>query len=272
MEHGQWLVIVEPRMSRLAGKVAVVTGGGTGLGRSIACLYAEEGAKVVVADIREPDGEETVRLVREAGGEASFVLTDVRSAADVAGMVEYAVTRFGALHIATANAGILGRGAWKSLAEIPEDEFDEIMDVNFRGVWLTFKYAIPALRAAGGGVLTATSSLAAHRGIPNAAAYCSSKGAIVALVKALAVELAPDIRVNAVSAGGMRTEFAVHAREALGGVDPESIRPEVGRQTFGRVSDPREVAFAHLFLACDESSYVTGQTFRVDGGRSVVSV
>lgn len=205
-----------PGSPRLAGKVAIVTGGGTGLGRAIALRYAEEGARIVIGDVRAEPANQTVELIEAIGGEAVFVATDVTDSGQVQALVATAESRFGRLDIMTANAGILGRGAYKRLVEIDEDEADEIMNVNFGGVFRSFKYAIPAIRRTGGGAMTATASLSAHRGKPDLPVYAASKGAVVALVRSLAVDLAPEIRVNAVSPGAVLTELAIHTAEAQG--------------------------------------------------------
>lgn len=257
-------------MSRLQGKVAIVTGGATGLGKAIATLYAEEGARVVVCDIREPEGEQTVQAIRSAGGTATFTRVDVANAAEMQSAVDTAEREFGALHVMTANAGILGRGTGKSLVDMSEAEIAEIMSVNWLGVCLSFKLAVPAIRRSGGGAMTTTASVAAHRGRAKLPVYCASKGAVVALVRSLALDLAPQIRVNAVSAGSIETEIGVHAAQARG-VDPADFETGGARvKPFGQ-ADPREVAYAHLFLASDEASYVNGQALMVDGGKSVAT-
>jgi NAD(P)-dependent dehydrogenase (short-subunit alcohol dehydrogenase family) len=264
-------------MGRLTGKVAIVTGAATGLGRAIAQVYAEEGAKVVVSDIRADEAEATARSIREDGGEAIAVRTDVSRSADVQELVATAERELGALHIMTANAGILGRGSGKSLVDMSDEEFAEIMDVNCGGVVLCFKHSIPAIRRAGGGAMTATASLAAHRGYADLPAYCTSKAAVTGLVRSLAADLAPEIRVNAVAAGSMQTELGVHTAE-LKGIDPAELvtrrRGQAGAgardDAFARVAHPREVALAHLFLASDEASFITGQSLLVDNGRSIL--
>lgn len=263
-------------MGRLDGKVAIVTGAGTGLGREIAVLYAEEGAKVVVADVREKEAGETVERIRLAQGEAFFVPTDVAVREQVRALIEATEQRYGALHVMTANAGILGRGAGKRLEALTEEEIEQIMAVNFWGVCHALKYAVAPIRRAGGGAMTVTASLAGHYGYADLPAYAASKHAIIGLTRSLAADLAPTIRVNAVSAGSMVTEIGAHAAEAKGldssqatsHRDPQAVQGAT-KEHFRAL--PRQVAYAHLFLASDEASFVNGQALIVDGGRTAVA-
>jgi NAD(P)-dependent dehydrogenase (short-subunit alcohol dehydrogenase family) len=257
-------------MGKVDGKVAIVTGGATGLGRAIAAVYAREGAKVVVADVRPDEAQETMRAIADVGGEGSFVECDVTDGTAVEALVAHAVKTFGTLNIVTANAGILGRGSHKSLIDMTDDEFHQIMNVNFYGAYHCFKHAIPELQRAGGGTMTATTSLAAHRGYAKLPAYCASKGALVALVRSLAADLAPHIRVNAVSAGPMKTEIAKHMLEDKGENAADAEAGQLRQEPSGR-ADPDEVARVHLFLASEDSSFINGQAVLVDGGQSIFS-
>lgn len=251
---------------RLAGRVAIVTGAGTGLGREIARLYAREGAAVVVSDIRADDGAETVRSIEAAGGEATFVEANVARSDEVSALVAAAEERYGALHVMTANAGVLGPGATKPLVDTTDEEFEGVLAVNLLGAARAFRYAIPAIRRAGGGAMTATSSIAAQRGIPSLPLYCASKGGVEALVRALAVELWPEIRVNAVTAGSMTTPILDHWLEEQG-LPPQQETP---LQATSVISDPAVVARTHLFLVSADSAFVTGHSLVADGGRSVL--
>jgi NAD(P)-dependent dehydrogenase (short-subunit alcohol dehydrogenase family) len=259
------------RPSRLEGKVAIVTGGGTGIGRATAQLYAQEGAKVVVADIRAEDAEETMRSIRDSGGEATFVSADVSRGSDVEGLVGQTEELYGALHVVTANAGILGRASMTPLVDLSEEDVEQVMGVNFWGVWRSFKHAIPLVRRSGGGSFTATASVAAVRGYAGLSSYCASKAAVCGLVRSLALELAGEIRVNAVAPGGVATEIQRHTAEETGKpyVSPASGKTEDAAPWY-RIADPSELAHAHLWLASDDSSFVTGQTLVVDGGRATV--
>jgi len=250
-------------MTQLDGRAAIVTGGGTGIGRATARLYGSEGARVVVADTREDEGETTVGLIRSAGGEAVFVKADVTSEVDIENVVARAEQDFGAVHIMTANAGILGAASHKRLSEIALDEFIAVLRVNLVGVFLAFKHALPAIERAGGGAMTATASICAHRGVAQMDAYSASKGGIVGLVRSLAADAAPRVRVNAVSPGAISTEIKSHYRSETGRATPPGAE-QAGSPT--PLGDAHDIAKAHLFLVSEQSGFITGQSLIVDGG------
>jgi NAD(P)-dependent dehydrogenase (short-subunit alcohol dehydrogenase family) len=254
---------------RLEGKVAVITGAGSGLGRASALLFAGEGARVVVADIVDADGEETVRLIRESEGEALFVHVDVSRADDCEKMVRSAVDSYGRLDIMFNNAGV--PGAVGAVADLSEDDWNQTMSVNVTGVFLGTKYAVAEMLKAGGGVIVNTSSAAAIVPTRLGGAYGTSKAAIVGLTKATAMDYArKNIRANCILPGPMETAYFTKT----GGGDPSrmaAIREKIqSQQPSGRFAQPEEVARVALFLASDESSFMTGAAVAADGGRLLV--
>ncbi len=242
------------------GKVALVTGGGSGIGRASALAFAREGARVVVADVAVDGGEETVRLVAEAGGEATFVRTDVSQAADAQAMVQRAVEAYGRLDFAHNNAGVLGGRS--PTAECSEDEWDAIMAVNLKGVWLCLRYEIPAMLETGGGAIVNTASSAGLVAVRNMPAYVASKHGVAGLTKAAAVDyVRRGIRVNAVCPGFINTPL-------IQGFDQSGAREVV--LPIGRLGTPEEVAEAVVWLCSDAASYVTGHLLAVDGAMTAV--
>jgi NAD(P)-dependent dehydrogenase (short-subunit alcohol dehydrogenase family) len=252
-------------MPVLDGKVAVITGGATGLGAVIAEVYVGAGARVVIGDIRADEAEATAAKLRGDGRDATAQVTDITDSASVGALMRRAEEEYGPVNIVTANAGILGRGHKKSIVDVTEDELRQIMEVNFIGTWFTFQHGITALQRAGGGALSVTCSTSASRGTAKAPAYAASKGAILALMRSAAVDLWPEIRVNAISPGAMATQLGVHVAE-----EKAMDVSEVTAQAHNVVAaDPIESALAHLYVVSPESAGVTGQDITVDRGATV---
>jgi NAD(P)-dependent dehydrogenase (short-subunit alcohol dehydrogenase family) len=247
--------------TELAGKVGIVTGGTSGIGRDAAILFAEAGAKVVVAGRREAEGNKTVDLVRAAGGEALFVKTDVSKASDVEQLVQKTVEKFGRLDVAFNNAGI--EGVWVPITEQSEEDWDRTIDINLKGVWLCLKYEIrQMLKQGGGGAIVNMSSIAGLMGGADAAAYCATKHGVIGLTKAAALENARSgIRVNVVCPAVIETPMG----ERLFGA-PEMKKYSLGLHPLGRFGTPMEVAEAVLWMCSDRASFMTGQPLVLDGG------
>jgi 3-oxoacyl-[acyl-carrier protein] reductase len=247
-------------MNRLSGKVAVVTGAASGFGAGVAERFVEEGARVVLADLDPAAGE---RTAREIG--ADFVAADVASAADSGRMIATAIERFGRLDILVNNAG--RPQAPTSIVETDEQEFDRLMGVNAKAIYLAARHAVPVMRRQGGGVILNTVSVAAIRPRPNLAAYNASKGAALVLSKSLAIELAPDrIRVNAICPGPGDTPMLA---TFVGGDSDAHRAAFLSSIPLGRLCSPRDIAEAMVFLASDEASFITGVVLEVDGGRCI---
>lgn len=249
-------------MTRLEGKVAVITGAGNGMGREAAVLFAREGARVVVADVQEAAALESVEAVRAVGGEAVSVVADVSRAADVEAMVRTAVETFGALHVLYNNAGIFPADDG-SATETPESTWDRVMDVNLKGVWFGCRFGIPAMLESGGGAIVNVASFVALMGAATAQiAYTSSKGGVLAMTREIAVEFArKGIRANALCPGPIDTPLLA---ELLS--DPARRERRLVHIPMGRLGRPDELAKAALFLASDDSSFMTGAALVVDGG------
>jgi NAD(P)-dependent dehydrogenase (short-subunit alcohol dehydrogenase family) len=250
---------------RLKGKVAFITGAGAGMGREASVLFAEEGARVVVADIDGKAAAETVRLVEKAGGQALAVTGDVAIEADVRGMIEQGVGRFGALHVLYNNAGVDAAGG---VLEGTEADWDRCLDVNAKGTFLGSKFAAPEIEAAGGGSIINQGSVAALVGVREFAAYCAAKGAVVSLTRAMAMDLAPrSIRVNCVCPGTVFTPLMEPMVRKRGGGDlQKGLELTIQKYPVGRLGTPEDVARVALFLASDDAAFVTGAVYTVDGG------
>ena len=248
-------------MGQLDGKVALITGAGSGIGRASALAFAREGAKVAVADIVVEGGEETVRMVKEAGGEAFLIKVDVSNAADVEAMVNTVVDTYGRIDCAYNNAGIEGRLA--STDEYPEDVFDKVIDINLTGVWLCMKYELPHMLKQGGGAIVNTASGAGLIGVAGMSAYVASKHGVVGLTKTAALEYAKSgIRVNSVCPGLIQTPMV----ERITAEQPQLGEALVAAEPVGRTGKPEEIAESVVWLSSDAASFVTGHAMSVDGG------
>lgn len=247
---------------RLQNKTALITGGGSGIGKASSLLFAREGAKLVVVDLKKDAAEATASEIRDAGGEASAFAADVSKAKDAEAMVAFAEERYGALHVAFNNAGVF-HPKDESVTTTTEDIWDMVIDVNLKGVFLGCKYEIPALLRAGGGSIINTASFVAVMGaaVPQIA-YTASKGGVLAMTREMAVEYArQNIRINALCPGPVETPLLA---ELL--ADPARRNRRLVHIPPGRFGRAEEMANAALFLASDESSFVNAATFLVDGG------
>jgi 2-keto-3-deoxy-L-fuconate dehydrogenase len=251
---------------RLKDKVAVITGAGAGIGRASAVLFAREGARVVCADLDPATGEETLVLLRAAGGEGTFFQGDAADSGSVRSLVELAADRFGRLDVFFANAGVVPGG---TVTECSEEDWDRTMAINARSVFLACKHAIPVMRQTGGGAIVCTSSVAGLAGVKNRAAYSASKMAVVGLVKSVALDYVADgIRINAICPGTVDTP-SLHQRLRATGDYESALTQFVARQPMGRLGTAEEIAALALYLASNESAYMTGAAIVIDGGLSL---
>jgi NAD(P)-dependent dehydrogenase (short-subunit alcohol dehydrogenase family) len=245
---------------RLEEKVALVTGGASGIGRATALTFAREGAKLVIADMNEEGGQQTVHMLTEQGGEAIFVRTDVSKAVEVQALISTVVETYGRLDCAHNNAGISGGGRART-AEYAEDTWHQVIAVNLTGVWFCMKYEIPQMLSQGSGAIVNTASVAGLIGGRGLAAYVASKHGVVGLTKTAALEYAQQgIRVNCVCPGVIQTPMTERALS-----DP-ALKAQITARPIGRVGTPEEVAEAVVWLCSDAASFVTGHTMTVDGG------
>ena len=248
-------------MTEFDGKVALITGGGSGIGRATALSFAREGAQVIIGNRNVERGEETVAMIRKAGGTASFKRTDVLVTAEIEALVEHAVKTYGRLDLAFNNAGV--EGEVRPLIEQTEANYDAVMDVNVKGVWLSMKYEIPRMLKQGGGAIVNCSSVAGLIGFPNVAIYIASKHAVIGLTKTAALEYsAQGIRINAVNPAVIDTEMVDRLADGLS-MTKDNLATLHPIRRIGRVE---EVAEAVLWLCSSKSSFVAGHSLIVDGG------
>src|SRR2546423_1294698 len=249
-------------MKEFEAKVALVTGGGSGIGRATALAFAREGAQVVIGNRNVQRGEETVSMIRDAGGTASFKRTDVLVGAEVKALVDHAVTTYGQLDVAFNNAGIEGE-VKPTLVDQTEANFDAVMGVNVKGVWLSMKYEIPRMLDQGGGAIVNCSSVAGAIGFPGLGIYVASKHAVIGLTKTAALEYSVQgIRINAVNPAVIDTEMVDRFTDGMNMKkdDLTTFHP------IGRLGRVEEVAEAVLWLCSDKASFVTGHSMMIDGG------
>ncbi len=252
-------------MNRLSGKVAVITGAGAGIGRATAELFAEEGAAVVIAERDAATGRDAADRIEQSGGKALFVHTDVADEPSVERMAAEAVAAFGAIHILVNNAAIF---ILRGIEATPE-EWRQMLDVNVMGPALVAKHVVPAIKKAGGGAIVNLASISSFIAQPNFVTYNTTKTAILGMNRCMAMDLAPDnIRVNAVCPGVVWTQVVERQAKAMG-LDRAAadVHPQwAGVQLIQRCAEPREIAYAILFLASDEASFITGSHLMVDAG------
>jgi NAD(P)-dependent dehydrogenase (short-subunit alcohol dehydrogenase family) len=250
-------------MNQLADKVAIVTGGASGMGRATTLLFAQEGAKVVVADLNEQAGAEVAALASETGNACVFQKTDVTSEPDMVALIDRAVSKFGRLDILINNAGITGaRGVIETLSL---EGWEKTVAVNLRGVFLGIKHAIAPMRKAGGGAIVSTASLGGLMGFPLFHPYCAAKAGVISMTRSASMELAKDlIRVNCVAPGGISTPMSHRFAGVASKQEADEIYSKI--QPLPYAGQPEDIANSMLFLASDASRFITGHTLVVDGG------
>jgi len=251
---------------KLEGRVAVVTGGGSGIGAAAALAFAREGARVVVTDVNEAGAKVVLEQIEKAGGQGLALRADVTQAADTQAIVERATAAWGRLDLYFANAGV---SQWKNyVEEVAEETFDRIFAVNVKGVWLGAKYALPVMKRQRRGVFIVNASTAAIRPRPGSQTYAASKGAVVTLTKALALEAAPHgVRVVAIAPVATHTPMlSPFINEA---VDAEALARYIDTIPLGRLNEPEDIAATVVFLASDDAAMITGTCVEIDGGRCI---
>jgi len=248
---------------KLKDRVTIVTGAGKGIGKGIATVFSRQGAKVVVVDWDEEAGKKTSEEIRRSGGDAFFVKCDASNEEQVKAMILAAIAKYGRINVLVNNAGI---GVYKTVLDTTSEEWDRCLAVNLKGVFLCSKYAIPHIKAAGGGAIVNIASVHAYQNVGGTAPYAASKAGVVALTRVMAIDYGRDkIRVNAICPGWIYTPLIQSIFDEA--PDPEKARREVEhRQILGRLGTPEEVGEAAAFLASDEASYITGASLMVDNG------
>jgi len=248
---------------KLEDRVAIVTGAGKGIGKGIATVFSREGASVVVTDWDEEAGKKTAEEIRRSGGDAFFVKCDVSNEEQVKAMILATTAKYGRINVLVNNAGI---GVYKTVLDTTSEDWDRCLAVNLKGVFLCSKYAIPHIKAAGGGAIVNIASVHSYQNVGGTAPYAASKAGVVALTRVMAIDYGHDkIRVNAICPGWIDTPLIQSIFDDAR--DPEKARREVEhRQILGRLGTPEEVGQAAAFLASDEASYITGASLMVDNG------
>ncbi|OZH55168.1 short-chain dehydrogenase [Hydrocoleum sp. CS-953] len=249
-------------MKEFEGKVALITGGSSGIGRATAIAFAKKGAKVVIGDRMEKEGQETVAMIKEIGSEAIFIKTDITQATEVENLVNQTINTYNRLDYAFNNAGT--EGTLGPSIEQTEENWNQIINTNLKGVWLSMKYQIPQMLKNGGGAIVNNASVAGLIGVPNLSIYCASKHGVIGLTKAVALEQAKaGIRINSVCPGPTQTDLLDRILSKIGRSEAKAAQP------IGRFGKPEEIANAVVWLCSDAASFITGHSLTIDGGYTV---